>query len=330
LEKGKVLIIGGAGYVGSHFALFAFNQGYHVTVMDNLSKGHRGALRAHRFVHLDLLDRKGFEGHLLKNHYDGLFHFAASCLVGESVEQPSLYYQNNVLAAFNMLEAMRATGHNKLVFSSTCAVYGIPEAVPISEDHPKNPISPYGRSKLAIEWMLEDYQKAYGIRFAALRYFNAAGCEPSYGLGEDHVPETHLIPNVARYALGLQDDLTIFGDDYPTPDGTCIRDYIHVTDLAQAHLKALQMLDNRPLIRVNLGTGVGLSNRQVVDAVAKISGRSFAPRMGPRRFGDPPELVAEPTAAKHLLGWHPQRSHIDSIAAEVLEWFSKHPKGYAS
>jgi UDP-glucose 4-epimerase len=324
----KILVIGGAGYVGSHFALFAYNHGYDVTVMDNLSKGHRAAIRAHRFVHLDLLDKAGFEAHLSAHRYDGIFHFAASCLVGESVEKPSLYYKNNVIAAFTMLEAMRATGHNRLVFSSTCAVYGVPERLPISEDHPKNPISPYGRSKLAIEWMLEDYQRAYGIRSAALRYFNAAGCEPAYDLGEDHDPETHLIPNVARYALGLQRELTIFGDDYPTPDGTCIRDYIHVTDLAHAHLKALQMLEKEPLLQVNLGAGTGLSNRQVVDAVAKVSGRAIHPKIGPRRPGDPPELVADPRVARDMLDWTPQRSDIESIAAEVLQWLSKHPKGY--
>lgn len=329
MGKAKILIIGGAGYVGSHFALFAANQAYDVTVMDNLSKGHRAAVRAERFVHLDLMDKKGFEEHLGQNHYDGLFHFAASCLVGESVEYPSLYYQNNVLAAFNMLECMRSTGHDKVVFSSTCAVYGIPRSIPISEDHPKNPISPYGRTKLAIEWMLEDYQRAYGIRSAALRYFNAAGCEPSYGLGEDHIPETHLIPNVAKYALGLQNELTIFGTDYSTPDGTCIRDYIHVTDLARAHLKALELLDQRPLIQVNLGTGVGLSNREVVDAVARVSGRILTPRIGSRRAGDPPELVADARLARELLNWQPERSDMDSIAAEVLAWFANHPKGYA-
>lgn len=330
MEGAKILVIGGAGYVGSHFALFATNQGYDVTVMDNLSKGHRAAVRGKCFVHLDLLDRTGFETHLLEHHYDGIFHFAASCLVGESVEQPSRYYQNNVVAAFTMLEAMRASGHKKIVFSSTCAVYGIPESLPISEGHPKNPISPYGRTKLTIEWMLEDYQKAYGIRSAALRYFNAAGCEPSHDLGEDHDPETHLIPNVARYALGLQSELIIFGNDYPTADGTCVRDYIHVTDLAQAHLKALEMLEREPLLRLNLGTGIGLSNKQVVDAVGRVAGRTLTPRFGPRRLGDPPELVADPRAAKDVLNWQPQRSHIDSVVAEVLEWFSKYPHGYSS
>ncbi len=328
MERAKILVIGGAGYVGSHFALFAYNQGYDVTVMDNLSKGHRAAIRAHRFFHLDLLDKRGFEAHLSEHRYAGIFHFAASCLVGESVKNPSLYYKNNVIAAYTMLEAMRATGHNRLVFSSTCAVYGIPERLPISEDHPKSPISPYGRSKLAIEWMLEDYHRAYGIRSAALRYFNAAGCEPAHDLGEDHAPETHLVPNVARYALGLQKELTIFGDDYPTHDGTCIRDYIHVTDLAQAHLKALQMLDNEPLIQVNLGTGTGLSNRQVVDAVARVSGRTLHPKIGPRRPGDPPELGADSRLAGDMLNWTPQRSDMEAIASEVLQWFATHPNGY--
>ncbi|MDQ1240493.1 MAG: UDP-glucose 4-epimerase [Thermodesulfobacteriota bacterium] len=328
MRKSKLLVIGGAGYVGSHFALHAVNRGFHVTIMDNLSKGHLGAVRSQRFVHTDLMDRSGFESHLFENRYDGILHFAASCLVGESVEKPAHYYQNNVIAAFNMLEAMRATGHQKVIFSSTCAVYGVPDSLPIGENHTKQPISPYGRSKLAIEWMLEDYQAAYGIRSAALRYFNAAGCEPSHDLGEDHNPETHLIPTVVRYALGIQKKFTLFGSDYPTPDGTCIRDYIHVTDLAEAHLKALDMLDREPLIRVNLGTGIGLSNKEIVDAVGRVLGRTIHPALGPRRAGDPPELVADAREAQRILNWTPKRSHIDAVVGEVVAWFSKHPNGY--
>lgn len=328
MHKGTLLVIGGAGYVGSHFALYAANQGFEVTIMDNLSKGHLAAVRGANFVHTDLMDRSGLESHLFEKRYDGILHFAASCLVGESVEKPAQYYQNNVIAAFNMLEAMRATGHRKLIFSSTCAVYGVPETVPIREDHKKNPISPYGRSKLAIEWMLEDYHTAYGIRSAALRYFNAAGCEPAHDLGEDHRPETHLIPTVVRYALGIQKEFTLFGRDYPTPDGTCIRDYIHVTDLADAHLKAMGMLDQEPLIQVNLGTGIGLSNREIVDAVSRVTGRAIRPEFGPRRPGDPPELVADAREARRILNWTPTRSRIDAIVEEVASWFAKHPDGY--
>lgn len=328
MKTGNILVIGGAGYVGSHFARYAAEKGFSPTIADNLSKGWREAIRGLEFFQLDLNDRAAIGSHLSEHHYDAVFHFAASALVGESVEDPALYYRNNVAAALNMLEAMRETGHNRLVFSSSCAVYGIPDRVPIGEGHPKGPISPYGRSKLIIEWMLEDFQAAYGIRSAALRYFNAAGCEPSHGLGEDHRPETHLIPNVARYALGIGPELIIFGDDYPTPDGTCVRDYIHVTDLAEAHLKALEKLDHTPLIQVNLGTGVGLSNLQIVEAVERAVGKPLQRKFGPRRPGDPPELVADPTLARELLDWRPSRSQLDSVVHEVVEWFRSHPKGY--
>lgn len=328
LRHGRILVIGGAGYVGSHFALYAGNAGLKVTVMDNLSKGHRAALRCTDFFEADLTDRDTLQEHLASNSYDAIFHFAASCLVGESVSDPAQYYQNNVIAAFNMLEAMRSTGHGLLIFSSSCAVYGMPESIPLREDHPKNPISPYGRTKLAIEWMLEDYQRAYGTRSASLRYFNAAGCEPDHGLGEDHRPESHLIPNVIRYALGLQNELFIFGDDYPTPDGTCIRDYIHVTDLAEAHIKALASLDKIPLLKLNLGTGSGFSNLQVVQEVSRISGVNLRTCIASRRPGDPPKLVADPGEAFRVLNWRPSRSNLEAIVSEVLQWVSDHPQGY--
>ncbi|MGC8602366.1 MAG: UDP-glucose 4-epimerase GalE, partial [Desulfomonilaceae bacterium] len=292
------------------------------------SKGHRSALRCSEFVEVDLLDYDKLLKHLSHNNYDGIFHFAASCLVGESVVDPAQYYRNNVLAAFNMLEAMKATGHEKVVFSSTCAVYGYPKRLPLREDHPKEPISPYGRTKLVIEWMLEDYNIAYGIKSAQLRYFNAAGCEPDFGLGEDHRPETHLIPNVVRFALNLSNELTIFGDDYPTLDGTCVRDYIHVMDLADAHLKAYKKLDTIPLIRFNLGTGKGFSNLEVVDSVRRISGVDIVTKFGPRRPGDPAELVADASAAQERLNWKPLRSNLDAIVTEALKWFSMCPFGY--
>ena len=324
----RILVIGGAGYVGSHFALSAANAGYHVTVLDNLSVGHRAAFRGAEFIEGDLLQFEPLREHLRQNHYAGIFHFAANCLVGESVTNPSQYYLNNIVAAFNMLEAMRFTGHDRVVFSSTCAVYGIPQSLPLREDHPKNPVSPYGRTKLAVEWMLEDFGRAYGIRSARLRYFNAAGCEPDQGLGEDHRPETHLIPNVVRYALKLQEDLTIFGNDYPTADGTCVRDYIHVTDLAEAHLKALDTLNDVALLTLNLGTGRGFSNLEVVEAVAEACGVHLEPGIGPRRPGDPPELVADSREAFKVLNWQPARSDLNSIVAEVTRWFSTHPEGY--
>ncbi len=330
MKLSKILVIGGAGYVGSHFCLLASNSDIRVTVMDNLSKGHRSALRCSEFVQADLLDYESLLTHLSHNRYDMIFHFAASCLVGESVQDPALYYRNNLLAAFNMAEAMRHSGHDRIVFSSSCAVYGYPQRLPIDENHPKNPISPYGRTKLAIEWMLEDYNVAYGIRSAQLRYFNAAGCEPDFGLGEDHRPESHLIPNVVKFALNLSDGLTIFGTDYPTPDGTCVRDYIHVTDLADAHIKASEKLDELPLIRLNLGTGHGFSNMEIVDGVRRIAGVNISPEFGPRRPGDPAELVADALMAKKTLDWTPTRSDLDSMVAEVIRWFSFNPKGYSN
>jgi UDP-glucose 4-epimerase len=324
----RFLVIGGAGYVGSHFTRFAVNQGHYVAVLDNLSTGHREALRGQEFLQADLASPGWLQNYLSRQHYDAIFHFAASCLVGESVADPAQYYRNNVMAAFRMLEAMRATGHTTVIFSSSCSVYGVPHSLPLREDHPQNPISPYGRTKLVMEWMLEDFSRAYGIRSASLRYFNAAGCEPDDGLGEDHNPETHLIPNVVRRALNITNELTIYGDDYPTRDGTCIRDYIHVTDLAEAHLSALAKLDEMPLIRLNLGTGHGFSNLEVVQAVSKVVGTDLQPVMGPRRPGDPPELVADASEAYRLLQWRPSRSDLHTVVREVSTWFLQHPDGY--
>lgn len=330
MNSKRILVIGGAGYVGSHFTLYAANSGFQVTVMDNLSKGHISALRGADFIKGDLNEPGFLREHLSRNAYATIFHFAASCLVGESVSDPAQYYQNNVVAAFNMLEAMRATDHDRVIFSSSCAVYGEPTALPLKEDHPKKPISPYGRTKLAIEWMLEDFHRAYGVRSVSLRYFNAAGCEPVEGLGEDHSPETHLIPNIVRYALKLDKRLVIFGNDYPTPDGTCIRDYIHVMDLAEAHVRAMQKLDDCPLIQLNLGTGAGFSNLELVHAVGSAAGVELTPEIGTRRPGDPPELVADSSAALRLLGWRPSRSGINDIVSEVLQWVSAHPNGYSA
>ena len=328
MKDTNILVIGGAGYVGSHFARYARKAGYQVTVWDNLSTGHEAALGDVRFLKADLLDGGLLRAHLSENLYHTIFHFAACCLVAESVRDPAKYYRNNVNATFTMLEAMRATHHDRIVFSSTCAVYGMPQQLPLTEDHPKNPFTPYGRTKLAIEWMLEDFHTAYGLRWAGLRYFNAAGCEPDDGLGEDHRPETHLIPNVIRYALHVVPELVIFGNDYPTPDGTCIRDYIHVTDLAEAHIKAMEKLDEIPQIQVNLGTGSGYSNLQVVKAVENVAGVTLDPAIGPRRPGDPPELVADPTAAQRLLLWRPSRSGLETMVAQAWQWMSQHPHGY--
>lgn len=328
MKRKHVLVLGGAGYIGSHFVQYARDAGLTVTVVDNLSKGHRAAVPAETLVIGDLRDPLFLRRHLSAKRYDGILHFAASCYVGESVANPAHYYENNVISAFNILEAMRETGHDRLVFSSSCAVYGIPKQLPLKEDHPKAPISPYGRTKLAIEWMLEDYYVAYGIRSASLRYFNAAGCEADRGLGEDHRPETHLIPNAVRCALGMDTKLTIFGDDYPTTDGTCIRDYIHVVDLADAHLKALEKLEDSALLRLNLGTGQGYSNKQVVSVVSKLAGISLCPVIGSRRPGDPAELVADASEAQRVLQWRPVRSDLESMVAETLTWISRNPTGY--
>lgn len=324
----RILVIGGAGYVGSHFCLHAQDMGIHVSVMDNLSKGHRSALRCSHFIEADLNNFQGIFDHLSANAYDTIFHYAANALVGESVANPSIYYSNNIIAAYNLLEAMRLTRHDQIVFSSSCAVYGYPVTLPINEMHPKNPVSPYGRTKLAMEWMLEDYYRAYGIKSASLRYFNAAGCEPSRRLGEDHNPESHLIPNVVKAALKQSKELIIFGNDYPTQDGTCIRDYIHVTDLATAHVLAMQKLESEQLVQLNLGTGVGVSNLEIVKAVSQVSGENLVPRYASRRAGDPSELVADSSLAHKMLAWKPCRSNIKSIVNEVIEWFSNNPDGY--
>ncbi|MDD3472710.1 MAG: UDP-glucose 4-epimerase GalE [Syntrophaceae bacterium] len=329
MPNSKILVVGGAGYVGSHFCLYAQDMGLDVCVFDNLSKGHKAALRCSEFVKGDLNDFQTVSRHLSSCSYDAIFHFAADALVGESVANPSKYYKNNIIAAYNLLEAMRMTRHDRIIFSSSCAVYGYPEAIPIKETHPKNPVSPYGRTKLAMEWMLEDFHKAYGIKSASLRYFNAAGCEPSRGLGEDHSPESHLIPNVVKAALGLAKELVIFGNDYPTPDGTCIRDYIHVTDLAVAHVAAMNKLESIDFIQLNLGTGTGLSNREIVETVSNVSGVKLIPIYSARREGDPSELVAESSKAREILDWKPSRSGIESIVKEVIQWFSENPKGYS-
>lgn len=327
-ERVHILALGGAGYVGAHFARYASKAGAVVVIFDNLSQGRLDAIGPLELVRGDLREGDSLKRVLDERRFDGIFHFASSCLVGESVERPDLYYHNNVVAAFNLVEAMRATGHDRLVFSSSCAVYGRPSSVPITEAFPKAPISPYGRTKLAIEWMLEDYFHAFGIRSACLRYFNAAGCAPEENLGEDHRPETHLIPNVVRFALGLTESLTIFGDDYPTPDGTCVRDYVHVWDLADAHLAALDRLEVDPVLRLNLGVGRGYSNLEVISTVERTLGARMDVRFGARRPGDPPELVADPHRARAELGWEPKRSGMEEIVRDVVNWFQARPGGY--
>jgi UDP-glucose 4-epimerase len=324
----KILVTGGAGYVGSHASRCLAQYGHDLWIYDNLSRGHRGAALPGRLIEGDLHDRAKLIEVLKEHQIEAVMHFAAFALVGESVNDPALYYDNNVVAALSLLEAMRAAGVSKFIFSSTTATYGEPATMPIAETCPQQPINPYGFTKLVIEHALADYAHAYGWSYAALRYFNAAGAAPSGDIGEDHTPESHLIPIVLQVALGQRDKITIFGDDYPTPDGTCIRDYIHVDDLATAHLKALDRLQPGVGLKLNLGTGRGHSVREVINACRKITGHPIPEVIGPRRPGDPPELVADSRLAQQVLDWRPEYTEIESIVATAWRWHQSHPHGY--
>ncbi len=326
----NVLVVGGAGYIGSHAVRLLARSGHNVWVYDNLSFGHRQAVPAGRLIEGDLVDRPRLVAALREHEIDAVMHFAAFAFVGESVVDPAKYYQNNVVGSLNLLEAMREAGVMRIVFSSTTATYGEPETRPITEAAPQRPINPYGFSKLVIEQALADYALAYELQYAALRYFNAAGATPDGDLGEDHDPETHLIPLVLQVALGQRWHITIFGDDYPTPDGTCIRDYVHVDDLATAHLAALERLEPGAGLRLNLGTGRGHSVQQVIDACRRVTGHAIPSQMGERRPGDPPELVADSSKAQQVLEWRPQYTDIESIVRTAWNWHSKHPRGYRS
>ncbi len=324
----RILVTGGAGYIGSHAARLLARSGHEPWVYDNLSQGHRAACPAGRLIEGELADRERLIAELRDRRIDAVMHFAAFALVGESVADPAKYYQNNVVASLNLLEAMRAADVRRIVFSSTAATYGVPQRMPITEDERKQPINPYGFCKLAIEHALADYAHAYGFGYAALRYFNAAGASPDGHLGEDHDPESHLIPLVLAVALGQRPEITVFGDDYPTADGTCIRDYIHVDDLAAAHLQALSRLQPGQGLELNLGTGRGYSVQEVIDSCRRISGRKIAVKLGPRRPGDPAELVADPSRARRTLDWQPAYTDIDAIVATAWRWHSAHPQGY--
>jgi UDP-glucose 4-epimerase len=277
----------------------------------------------------DLLDRALLERVLEEKRIEAVMHFAAFAYVGESVQDPAKYYQNNIVATLGLFEAMRAGGVNKFVFSSTTATYGQPEKIPIAEDTLQLPINPYGFTKLVIERALKDYAHAYGFAGASLRYFNASGASTDGSIGEDHTPETHLIPLVLQVALGQRQSIQVFGSDYPTPDGTCIRDYIHVEDLASAHLAALEKLESGKVLEVNLGTGIGNSVLEVINACRKASGHPIPALMCPRRAGDPAELVAQSSLAKQLLGWEPRYRTIDQIVQTAWNWHKAHPKGYS-
>jgi UDP-glucose 4-epimerase len=324
----RILVTGGAGYVGSHAARLLNRAGHEVWVYDNLSRGHRAAALPGKLIEGELSDQQRLVDTLGERKIDAVMHFAAFALVGESVADPAMYYRNNVLASLSLLEAMRMAGVWRIVFSSTTATYGAPERVPIPEDTPQHPINPYGFTKLAIEHALADYAAAYGLGYAALRYFNAAGASPDGHLGEDHDPESHLIPIVLQVALGQRDQITIFGEDYPTPDGTCIRDYVHVDDLGSAHLAALDRLEKGKGLALNLGTGRGYSVREVIESCRRATGHPIPEKIGERRPGDPPALVADARKAREVLNWQPRYADIDSIVATAWRWHSSHPRGY--
>jgi UDP-glucose 4-epimerase len=324
----RILVVGGAGYIGSHAMRVLARAGHQVWAYDNLVFGHRGAVPHDHLIVGDLFDRSLLEQTLVERRIDAVMHFASFIFVGESVVDPAKYYHNNISGSLSLLEAMRITGVRKIVFSSTTATYGVPERIPITEAEPQRPINPYGYTKLVIEQALADYAKAYGFGYAALRYFNASGASPDGDIGEDHTPETHLIPLVLQVALGQRPNIAIFGDDYPTPDGTCIRDYIHVDDLSVAHLKALDLLEPGRAVKLNLGTGRGYSVREVIDACRRITGHEIPVVVAPRREGDAPELVADATAARTTLDWTPRYESIEQIVETAWGWHRSHPRGY--
>ncbi|WP_199302823.1 UDP-glucose 4-epimerase GalE [Oscillatoria sp. FACHB-1406] len=322
-----ILVTGGAGYIGSHAVLALQNAGYNVVILDNLVYGHRDiaetALKA-ELIEGDTNDRALLDKLFSSRKIDAVMHFAAYAYVGESVEAPDKYYRNNVVGTLTLIEAMQAAGINKFVFSSTCATYGVPETVPIPEDHPQNPINPYGMSKLMVEKILGDFDRAYNFRSTIFRYFNAAGADPSGLLGEDHDPETHLIPLTLYAALGKRKSITIFGTDYPTPDGTCIRDYIHVSDLASAHVLGLEYLFKGGETTVfNLGNGNGFSVKETIETAREVTGKEIVAEERDRRPGDPPMLVGSGEKARSILGWNPQYTELRDIIAHAWQWHLK-------
>jgi UDP-glucose 4-epimerase len=320
----NVLVTGGAGYIGSVCVEELLNAGHHVTVFDNLSEGHRSAVDPRSvFVQASLSDEAAVRRALTESRAEAILHFAANALVGESMSNPGKYFRNNVACGLNLLEAAVAARIGKVIFSSTCATYGQPDKVPMTEDLPQRPINPYGESKVMFERMLQWYHRIHGLEFVALRYFNAAGASVKYG--EHHRIETHLIPSVLKVALGRAPHCEVFGTDYPTPDGTCIRDYIHVVDLAQAHL--LAMAPGRQGF-FNLGNGDGYSVREVIRACEQVSGRTIRSIDKPRRSGDPPRLVASAEKARRELGWKPHIAKLEDIVRSAWHWHEKHPDGY--
>jgi UDP-glucose 4-epimerase len=315
-----VLVTGGAGYIGSHAAHALKRKGYEVIIYDNLSTGHKSLADGFEFIHADLADTATLRTTL--SRVDAVMHFAAHAYVGESGTNPRKYFHNNVLTGIKMLDAVVEAKIQKFIFSSTCAVYGIPDKVPITEDTLRNPVNPYGATKLAFEYALESYARAYRFRYVSFRYFNAAGADEGGTIGELHDPETHLIPAAFEAIRGKRKELEIFGTDYPTPDGTCIRDYIHVNDLAEAHVLGLEYLQNGDSTVMNLGTGQGHSVREVISTIEQVSGNKVPKRETTRRPGDPSRLVADPARAEKLLSWKAKRS-LQQIVTTAWKWFEK-------
>jgi UDP-glucose 4-epimerase len=323
-----ILVTGGAGYIGSHTVKLLLARGHDVWVYDSLVFGHRGAVPAERLIVADLVDAAALDHAFVAHRIEAVVHFAAFAYVGESVTNPAKYWHNNFVNSYSLIDACRRHDVQRFVFSSTCATYGVPERVPITEDEKQLPINPYGNAKLAVERVLADFAHAYGLGYAALRYFNAAGAALDGSIGEDHQPETHLIPLVLQVALGQRSHIEVYGNDYPTPDGTCIRDYIHVDDLADAHLRALERIEPGQGMCLNLGTGNGHSNREVIETARKVTGKPIAVKDGPRRPGDPPELVAAAERARSVLDWKPRYPDLHSIVETAWNWHRTHPKGY--
>jgi len=318
-----IFIVGGAGYIGSHVNKLLSNEGYKTLILDNLSKGHEEFVKWGKFIKGDLKDKRLLARIFKEYDINAVMHFAALTDVRESIQDPGSYYKNNVKNTLNLLDAMRENNVKKFIFSSTCAVYGNPLEIPITEDHPCNPISPYGRSKLMIENILEDYSRAYDFNYVSLRYFNAAGADPQTEIGEWHEPETHLIPIILDAAIGKRENVQIFGTDYPTPDGTCIRDYIHVMDLANAHYKALRLLEEDKSEIFNLGNGNGFSVKEIIETCKEITGEKIHTIESKKRPGDPPILIGSSKKAKRILRWRPEFADIKDIIETAWEWHQK-------
>lgn len=325
-----ILVAGGAGYIGSHMVKDLVEHGQEVVVADNLSTGHRDAINPKaKFYEGDIRDRKFLDKIFDNENIEAVVHFAAFSIVPESMSKPLKYFDNNTGGMITLLEAMRDHNIKYVVFSSTAATYGVPEHMPIKETDPQNPINPYGLSKLMMEKMMHWADKAYGIKFVALRYFNVAGAAPDGTIGEDHGPETHLVPIILQVAQGKRDELSIFGDDYNTPDGTNVRDYVHVMDLADAHILAIKYLEaGNESNAFNLGSSTGFSNKQMLEAAREVTGEPIPAKIAPRRPGDPDSLVAASDKARNVLGWDPKYDDVHDIIATAWKWHSTHPKGY--